>query len=94
MNHGVPSDMNDLEEVKEYVKKAALSYWHPTSTCAMLPRKKGGVVDKLLVYGTKNLRIVDSSVIFFSTTDNCQTTVYAVAEKAANLIKIDHGIKA
>jgi choline dehydrogenase-like flavoprotein len=81
-NHGVPTDMDNLEEVKEYVKRAALSCWHPTSTCAMLPLEKCGVVsDKLLVYGTKNLRIVDTSVIPLSTRGNCQTTVYAVAER-------------
>ncbi|TGO29852.1 hypothetical protein BPAE_0010g00360 [Botrytis paeoniae] len=93
-NHGAPSDITDLDAIKEYVKKAALSAWHPTSTCAMLPLEKGGVVsEKLLVYGTKNLRIVDASIFPLSTRGNCQTTVYAVAEKAADLIREDHGIK-
>lgn len=37
--------------------------FHPTSSCAMLPREQGGVVDnKLKVYGTSNVRIVDASV--------------------------------
>lgn len=59
----------------------------------MLPFEKGGVVsDKILVYGTKNLRIVDTSVIPLSTRGNCQTTVYAVGEKAADLIKAGNGI--
>lgn len=93
-NHGAPDDLNDLDAIKEYVKKAALSAWHPTSTCAMLPLEKGGVVsEKLVVYGTRNLRIVDASVFPLSTRGNCQTTVYAVAEKAADLIKGDYGIK-
>ncbi|TGO59177.1 hypothetical protein BCON_0047g00150 [Botryotinia convoluta] len=93
-NHGAPSDITDLDAVKEYVKKAALSAWHPTSTCAMLPLDKGGVVsEKLIVYGTKNLRIVDASIFPLSTRGNCQTTVYAVAEKAADLIREDHGTK-
>jgi choline dehydrogenase-like flavoprotein len=87
-NYGTPTDMSSLAEVKEYVKKAVLSCWHPTSTCAMLPLDKGGVVDStLLVYGTKNLRIVDASVFPLSSRGNCQSTVYAVAEKAADLIK-------
>ena len=90
-NYGTPTNMDDLDEVKEYVKKAALSCWHPTSTCAMLPLEKGGVVnERLLVYRTKNLRIVDASVILLSTRDNSQTTVYAVAERAADLIKMDY----
>lgn len=92
-NFGVPTNMDDLDQVKEYLKKAALSCWHPTSTCAMLPLEKGGVVnEKLVVYGTKNLRIIDASVLPLSTRGNCQTTVYAVAERAADLIKRDWGM--
>ena len=35
-----------------------------SSSCSMLPREKGGVVDtSLKVYGTANLRVVDLSVI-------------------------------
>ncbi|KAJ8071801.1 hypothetical protein OCU04_002115 [Sclerotinia nivalis] len=94
-NHGAPEDMNDLDAIEEYVKKAALSAWHPTSTCAMLPLEKGGVVsEKLVVYGTRNLRIVDASIFLLSTRGNCQTTAYAVAEKAADLIKSDDRISA
>jgi len=93
-NDGAPADLSDLAAVKEYVQKAALSCWHPTSTCAMLPRERGGVVDdKLLVYGVKNLRVVDASVIPLATRGNCQTTVYAVAERAADLIKAGYGGK-
>ncbi|KAI1076640.1 hypothetical protein F5B20DRAFT_593906 [Whalleya microplaca] len=92
-SNGAPTDLNDLEEAKQYVKKAALSCWHPTSSCAMLPRDRGGVVDpKLGVYGVENLRIVDSSVIPIATRGNPQTTVYAVAERAADLIKECYGI--
>lgn len=87
-SHGAPTDLTDLDQAKAYSKKAALSCWHPTSTCAMLPREKGGVVDpQLLVYGTQGLRVVDSSVIPLATRGNGQTTVYAVAERAADLIK-------
>jgi choline dehydrogenase-like flavoprotein len=58
----------------------------------MLPEEKGGVVDtRLKVHGINNLRIVDSSVIPIITTGNLQSTVYAIAEKAADLIKADYG---
>lgn len=38
--------------------------YHPIGTCSMLPKEDGGVVDpSLLVYGTKNLRVVDASIL-------------------------------
>ncbi|KAK3986196.1 hypothetical protein QBC44DRAFT_361744 [Cladorrhinum sp. PSN332] len=91
---GAPADLhNDLDVTKAYAKSSALSCWHPTSTCAMLPREKGGVVDSWLhVYGVKGLRIVDSSVIPLATRGNTQTTVYAVAERAADLIREEFGV--
>lgn len=87
-SHGAPTDLTDLEQAKTYARQATLSCWHLTSTCAMLPRERGGVVDpNLFVYGVEGLRIVDASVIPLATRGNSQTTVYAVAERAADLIK-------
>ncbi|KAJ6002503.1 hypothetical protein N7451_005050 [Penicillium sp. IBT 35674x] len=89
---GAPADLRTAssDEVKDYVKSAAKSTYHPTSTCAMLPREKGGVVDcRLRVLGTKSLRVVDASVIPIIPTGNTQSAVYAFAERAADLIKED-----
>jgi len=81
-------DLTDLEAVKQYARSTAISNWHPVGTCAMMPREKGGVVDeKLLVHGTANLRVVDASIFPMITRGNPLTSVYAVAEKAADLIK-------
>ncbi|KAI0818292.1 glucose-methanol-choline oxidoreductase-like protein [Xylaria sp. FL0064] len=89
-NVTAPSDIADVEAMKEYLKKTTMSSWHPTSTCAMLPLDKGGVVnERLIVYGTKNLRVVDASVFPITTRGNPMATVYAVAERAADLIKED-----
>ena len=49
--------------VRAHVKNTLSSEYHPSSTCSMLPRHKGGVVDeRLKVYGTSNLRVVDASI--------------------------------
>lgn len=80
--------VEDLAAAKDYVRTTALSCYHPAGTCAMLPRNEGGVVDNhLIVYGTRNVRVVDASVMPLIPRSNLQSTVYAVAERAADLIK-------
>ena len=59
----------------------------------MMPREDGGVVDdRLRVHGTKNLRVVDASVIPIIPRGNIQSSVYMVAERAADIIKEDCGL--
>ena len=54
----------------------------------MLPRDKGGVVGPdLRVYGTKNVRVVDASVVPFQLCGHLTSTLYALAERASDLIK-------
>ncbi|KAI1741169.1 glucose-methanol-choline oxidoreductase-like protein [Xylaria scruposa] len=89
-NATAPSDISNVEAMKEYLKKTAMSSWHPTSTCAMLPLDKGGVVnERLVVHRTSNLRVVDASIFPITTRGNPMATVYAVAERAADFIKED-----
>ncbi|KAI1311859.1 putative GMC oxidoreductase [Xylaria venustula] len=85
--------VDTLDKAKVYLRQATLTNNHPVGTCAMLPRDMGGVVDeRLRVYGVRGLRIVDSSIMPLSPCANIQTTVYAVAEKAADTIKEDYNL--
>jgi choline dehydrogenase len=53
----------------------------------MMSRELGGVVDEnLKVYGTRNVRVVDASVIPMQVTGHLASTVYAVAARGADLI--------
>ncbi|KAK6220309.1 gmc oxidoreductase [Colletotrichum tabaci] len=62
--------------------------YHPSGTTSMMPRELGGVVDAgLTVYGTCNLRVVDAGVMPLIPGAHIQAAVYAVAEKAADIIK-------
>lgn len=79
-----------LEAAREVVRARQISVFHISSSAAMLPRADGGVVDgRLRVYGVRGLRVVDASVFPIEPLGNIQATVYAVAERAADLLKED-----
>ncbi|KAK2598137.1 hypothetical protein QQS21_005688 [Conoideocrella luteorostrata] len=87
----IPTDLNldSLEYTRKLVDTGFTTY-HPCGTCAMMPREDGGVVDShLRVYGVRGLRVVDASIFPLIPRGNIQTSVYAVAEKAADIIKAD-----
>ncbi|KAI1474617.1 putative GMC oxidoreductase [Daldinia eschscholtzii] len=78
----------DLNVAKDYLHKTAVGAHHFTGTCSMMPKELGGVVDaQLRVYGCRNLRVCDASIIPITPRTNPQATVYAVAEHAAQIIR-------
>lgn len=78
----------DLERAKALVKNASTTNWYMCGTCAMAPQEKGGVVDaNLRVHVVDGLRIVDASIFPFVPQSNLQSQVYAVAERASDIIK-------
>ncbi|KAJ5702259.1 glucose-methanol-choline (gmc) oxidoreductase [Penicillium malachiteum] len=78
----------DLEDMKNQIRATGSTTHHACGTTAMLPQDDGGVVDEQLkVYGIENLRIVDASIFPLIPHANPISTVYAVAERAADLIR-------
>ncbi|KAL7904076.1 hypothetical protein GGI35DRAFT_490775 [Trichoderma velutinum] len=87
--YGISKRIN-REVAMELVMKATISSWHPVGTCSMLPLEQGGVVDhRLRVHGVKSLRIVDASIMPLHIRGNISSSVYAIAERAADFIKED-----
>ncbi|KAL5324785.1 hypothetical protein ACEPPN_005903 [Leptodophora sp. 'Broadleaf-Isolate-01'] len=73
-----------------WVKDTYRTNFHPVGTTAMMSKDIGGVVsNRLVVYGTKNVRVVDAGILPFQVCGHLVSTLYAVAEKAADLIKED-----
>ncbi|TKA83176.1 hypothetical protein B0A55_00710 [Friedmanniomyces simplex] len=76
------------EDILQWINTHMQTEYHPAGTCAMMPLGLGGVVSpELLVYGTSNLRVVDSSIIPMLPAAHLQAVVYGIAEKAADIIK-------
>jgi choline dehydrogenase-like flavoprotein len=87
-NHPAAFIGEDLDKAKIFAAVGGTSNWHSVGTCAMAPKESGGVVDtNFNVYGVEGLRVVDASVFPLVLQSNLQCMVYAVAERAADLIK-------
>ncbi|KAJ5768881.1 glucose dehydrogenase [Penicillium odoratum] len=69
-------------ELDEAIKLGGATFYHPAGSAAM-----GKVVDtQLRVHGVEALRVVDASVLPLSLAGHYQAVVYAIAEKAADII--------
>ncbi|KAL1643437.1 hypothetical protein SLS58_004795 [Diplodia intermedia] len=80
------------EEWAAWILQSWRPNYHVLGTAIMMPREMGGVVsDRLKVYGTKNVRVVDGSILPFQVCGHLTSTIYAVAERASDLIKEDAG---
>jgi choline dehydrogenase-like flavoprotein len=79
-------DLQDSTQAKDFIRDRTMIFNHILGTCAM-----GQVVDaRLRVKGVTGLRIVDASVIPSQVGGNILATVYAISEKAADMIKDDY----
>lgn len=75
----------------DWLKSVYRSNYHYISTAAMMSKELGGVVgDDHIVYGTANVRVVDASVLPFQVSGHLTSTLYALAERASDLIKASH----
>ncbi|KAI9647789.1 hypothetical protein NHQ30_004177 [Ciborinia camelliae] len=85
-----PKAQSDEQILTALIKAGAVqpSFAHPSGTCALGLEELGGCVGgDLRVWGTKSLSVVDASLIPLIPATHLQLTVYAVAEKAADIIK-------
>jgi choline dehydrogenase-like flavoprotein len=79
---------DDLEKAKKFAAVGGSTNCHSCRTCAMAPKESGGVVYvRFNVYGARGLPVVDTSVFPLIPQSNLQSLVYAVAERAADIVK-------
>jgi len=78
-------------ELEEFVRRRLNTLYHPTCTARMARREDGGVVDEeLKVYGVRGLRVVDASMFPTIPAAHTAAPTLAVAEKMADLIKVEY----
>lgn len=73
-----------------HIRRQANTAFHPVGTCR-LGSDAGAVVDPWLrVVGVSGLRVVDASVMPTTVAGNAQAAVFAIAERAVDLIRAGH----
>lgn len=75
------------KELENFIRNAAMTYWHETGTCKM-GRDAMAVVDhKLRVRGIEGLRIADGSIMPRVTTGNTMAPCMIIGERMAEILK-------
>ncbi|MFF4902773.1 GMC family oxidoreductase [Streptomyces sp. NPDC001068] len=77
----------DEESLAQHARRYFGSYCHPVGTCLMGEDEMSVVDSELRVRGLDGLRIADGSVIPSIPSNNTNATVYAIAERAADLLR-------
>ncbi|WP_329360083.1 GMC family oxidoreductase [Streptomyces sp. NBC_01483] len=80
-------DAMDEQSIRNYTRRHFGSYCHPVGTCKMGEDEVSVVDSELRVHGLHGLRIADASVIPSIPSNNTNATVYAIAERAADLLR-------
>ncbi|WP_031191973.1 MULTISPECIES: GMC family oxidoreductase [Streptomyces] len=80
-------DADDDDAVRGFVRRTLTSYCHPVGTCRMGADPLSVTGPDLRVHGIDGLRVADASVFPSIPSANTVATVYAVAERAADLLR-------
>lgn len=84
---GIDPAQRSQQDLEQLIRKHGATNYHPCGTCVMASADLDGVVDaKLFVRGVENLRVCDASIFPIIPRGNILSTVYAVAEKGAEMI--------
>jgi choline dehydrogenase len=79
-------EVKDHGSLRAYLRRNLRTYAHPGGTCRIGADGEAVVGTDLRVHGISGLRVADASVMPSAPSANTNATVYAIAERAADLI--------
>jgi len=74
------------DELREYVRRTAITYHHQVGTCAMGVDENAVVDPRLRVHGVEGLRVADASVMPLVSSGNTHAPTVMIGERAAELV--------
>lgn len=86
----IPGDGMTIDD--NFIRDAAVTYWHQCGTARMGLDDMSVVDASLAVHGIERLRIADGSCLPRVTTGNTQAPCTIIGERAADIMRIQHGI--
>lgn len=85
-------DVQSDAEFHDFVCANAKTDHHPAGTCRMGPDAAAVVDTRLKFNGISGLRVVDASIMPRLISSNTNAPTIMIAEKAADMIRADHGV--
>ena len=79
-------DVTSEEDLREFVAKAASTYYHPAGTCKMGTGDDAVVDPQLRVRGVEGLRVADASIMPTMVSANPNAAITMIGAKAAALV--------
>ena len=83
------SNIQTDEEIRQILRDRSDTVYHPVGSCKMGVDDMAVVDPRLCVYGIKNLRVVDASIMPKVVNGNTNAPAIMIAEKAVHMIRED-----
>ncbi len=88
------SEVRSDQEIREWVRRSAITYHHQVGTCKMGVDEEAVVDPRLRVYGIEGLRVADASIMPAVTSGNTNAPAILIGERAADFLAEDQGAAA
>ena len=85
------ADVSGDEAIEAYLRKSFATVYHPVGTCKMGTDDMAVVDPQLKLIGLKGLRVADASIMPVISSGNTNAPSIMIGEKAADMIRAEHG---